>query len=133
MAEAVIVATARTPIGRAGKGSLRSVRPDDLATGVIRAVLDKVPALDPHTLDDIYLGCAEPRDEQGGNIARRVAVLLGLDDVPASTINRFCASSVQTARMAFHAIKAGEGHAFVSGGRRVREPVRRIRRGGCRR
>ncbi len=116
MVEAVIVATARTPIGRAGKGSLRSVRPDDLATGVVHAVLDKVPALDPHTLDDIYLGCAEPRDEQGGNMARRVAVLLGLDDVPASTINRFCASSVQTARMAFHAIKAGEGHAFVSGG-----------------
>ncbi len=116
MPEAVIVATARTPIGRAGKGSLRSVRPDDLAAGVIRAALDKVPALDPHGLDDIYLGCAEPRDEQGGNVARRVAVLLGLDDVPASTVNRFCASSVQTARMAFHAIRAGEGHAFVSAG-----------------
>ena len=116
MAEAVIVSTARTPIGRAGKGSLVDVRPDDLAAGVIDAALAKLPGLDPTTLDDIYLGCAEPRDEHGGNLARRVAVQLGLDTVPAATINRFCASSVQTARMAFHAIKAGEGHAYVSGG-----------------
>ncbi|HSK53662.1 MAG TPA: acetyl-CoA C-acetyltransferase [Jiangellales bacterium] len=116
MPEAVIVATARTPIGRAFKGSLASVRPDDLAVGAIRAALDKVPELDPVTLDDLYLGCAEPRDEHGGNMARRVAVQLGLDDVPAATVNRFCASSVQTARMAFHAIVAGEGHAFVSAG-----------------
>ncbi len=116
MPEAVIVATARTPIGRAGKGSLVDVRPDDLAAGVIDAALGKLPGFDPSTLDDIYLGCAEPRDEHGGNLARRVAVQLGLDNVPAATINRFCASSVQTARMAFHAIKAGEGHAYVSGG-----------------
>jgi acetyl-CoA C-acetyltransferase len=116
MAEAVIVAAARTPIGRAVKGSLKDVRPDDLAAGVIGAVLDKVPALDPTSLDDIYVGCAEPRDEHGGNLARRVAVQLGLDAVPAATVNRFCASSVQTARMAFHAIKAGEGSAFVSAG-----------------
>ncbi|HSK27647.1 MAG TPA: acetyl-CoA C-acetyltransferase [Jiangellales bacterium] len=116
MPEAVIVATARTPIGRAHKGSLASVRPDDLAAGVIRAALEKVPELDPTTLDDLYLGCAEPRDEHGGNMARRVAVQLGLDGLPASTVNRFCASSVQTARMAFHAIVAGEGHAFVSAG-----------------
>jgi acetyl-CoA C-acetyltransferase len=114
--EAVIVAAARTPIGRAGKGSLVDVRPDDLTAGVIRAALDQVPALDPAGLDDIYVGCAQPQDEQGGNLARRVGVLLGLDDVPAATVNRFCASSVQTARMAFHAIKAGEGHAFVSAG-----------------
>ncbi len=116
MPEAVIVSTARTPIGRAGKGSLVDIRPDDLAAGVIEAALAKVPGLDPATLDDLYLGCAEPRDEQGGNIARRVAVQLGLDGVPAATVNRFCASSVQTARMAFHAIKAGEGHAYVSAG-----------------
>ena len=116
MPEAVVVAAARTPIGRAGKGSLVDVRPDDLAAGVIRAALDQVAALDPAELDDIYLGCAEPRDEQGGNLARRVGVLLGLDGVPAATVNRFCASSVQTARMALHAIKAGEGHAFVSAG-----------------
>ena len=114
--DAVIVATARTPIGRAVKGSLAGVRPDDLAAGVIRAALDKVPALDPTTLDDLYLGCAEPRDEHGGNMARRVAVQLGLDGVPAATVNRFCASSVQTARMATHAIWAGEGDAFVSAG-----------------
>ena len=114
--QSVIVSAARTPIGRAGKGSLTQIRPDDLAAGVITAALAKLEALDPRTLDDIYVGCVEPRDEQGGNVARRIAVQLGLDDVPAATINRFCASSVQTARMAFHAIKAGEGHAFVSAG-----------------
>jgi acetyl-CoA C-acetyltransferase len=116
MPEAVIVSTARTPIGRAGKGSLVDVRPDDLSAGVIEAALAKLPGFDPETLDDIYLGCAEPRDEHGGNLARRVAVQLGLDGVPAATINRFCASSVQTARMAFHAIRSGEGHAYVSAG-----------------
>ena len=116
MPEAVIVAAARTPIGRAGKGSLVDVRPDDLAAGVISAALAQVPALNPADLDDLYVGCADPRDEHGGNVARRIGVLLGLDGVPAATVNRFCASSVQTARMAFHAIKAGEGHAFVSAG-----------------
>jgi acetyl-CoA C-acetyltransferase len=116
MNEAVIVAAGRTPIGRAAKGSLTTLRPDDLAAGVIEAVLGRLDGFDPHTLDDIYVGCAEPRDEHGGNMARRIAVQLGLDDVPAATVNRFCASSVQTARMAFHAISAGEGHAFVSAG-----------------
>jgi acetyl-CoA C-acetyltransferase len=116
MPDAVIVATARSPIGRAAKGSLVDVRPDDLAANVIQAALDKVPALDPRTIDDIYVGCAEPRDEHGGNMARRIAIMLGLDTVPAATINRFCASSVQTARMAFHAIAAGEGHVFISAG-----------------
>jgi acetyl-CoA C-acetyltransferase len=114
--QAVIVSAARTPIGRAAKGSLIQMRPDDLAAGVISAALARLEGCDPSTLDDIYVGCAEPRDEQGGNVARRIAVQLGLDNVPAATINRFCASSVQTARMAFHAIKAGEGHAFVSAG-----------------
>ncbi len=116
MTEAVIVAAARTPIGRAVKGSLADVRPDDLAAGVISAALGRLEGFDPAEFDDLYLGCAEPRDEHGGNMARRVAVQLGLDTVPAATVNRFCASSVQTARMAFHAIKAGEGHAFVSAG-----------------
>ncbi len=116
MPEAVIVATARSPIGRAFKGSLKDVRPDDLAGTVIRAALDKVPGLDPATLDDLMLGCAEPDGEQGVNMARRVAVALGFDSLPGTTVNRFCASSVQTSRMAFHAIKAGEGHAFVSAG-----------------
>ena len=114
--QAVIVAAARTPIGRAGKGSLRDVRPDDLAAGVITAALSQVPALDPGDLDDLYVGCAQPQDEHGGNLARRIAVQLGLDGVPAATVNRFCASSVQTARMASHAIWAGEGDAFVSAG-----------------
>jgi acetyl-CoA C-acetyltransferase len=116
MAEAVIVATARTPIGRAFKGSLTQIRPDDLALTAVRAVLDKVPDLDPAELDDLYLGCAEPWGEQGMNIARVVAVLAGLDHLPGATVNRFCSSSVQTTRMAFHAIKAGEGDAFISGG-----------------
>jgi acetyl-CoA C-acetyltransferase len=116
MTEAVIVAAARTPIGRAVKGSLATVRPDDLAAGVIASVLERLDGFAPETLDDIYVGCAEPRDEHGGNMARRIAVQLGLDGTPAATVNRFCASSVQTARMAYHAIKAGEGHAFVSAG-----------------
>jgi acetyl-CoA C-acetyltransferase len=116
MPEAVIVATARSPIGRAFKGSLTEVRPDDLAATVIRSALDKVPALDPTTLDDLMLGCAEPDGEQGVNMARRVAVQLGYDGLPGTTVNRFCASSVQTSRMAFHAIRTGEGHAFVSAG-----------------
>jgi acetyl-CoA C-acetyltransferase len=116
MAEAVIVATARTPIGRAFKGSLTQIRPDDLALTAVQAVLDKVPNLDPAELDDLYLGCAEPWGEQGMNIARVVAVMAGLDHLPGATVNRFCSSSVQTTRMAFHAIKAGEGDAFISGG-----------------
>ncbi|MGH8868814.1 MAG: acetyl-CoA C-acetyltransferase [Actinomycetes bacterium] len=116
MPEAVIVATARSPIGRAVKGSLKDVRPDDLTAQVVRAVLDKVPGLDPAELDDLMVGCAEPEGEQGLNMARRVAIMLGLDGLPGTTVNRFCASSVQTTRMAFHAIKAGEGDAFVSAG-----------------
>jgi acetyl-CoA C-acetyltransferase len=116
MPEAVIVSATRSPIGRAFKGSLRDVRPDDLAAVVVRAALDQVPALDPAEIDDLYLGCAQPCGEAGSNMARVVAVLLGLDRLPGSTVNRFCASSVQTTRMAFHAIKAGEGVAFVSAG-----------------
>jgi len=116
MAEAVVVATARTPIGRAFKGSLKEIRPDDLSVQVLQAVLDKVPSLDPKDIDDLYWGCAEPSGRQGANLARVITVLAGLDHLPGSTINRFCASSVQTTRMAYHAIKAGEGDVFVSGG-----------------
>ncbi|NNM46651.1 acetyl-CoA C-acetyltransferase [Knoellia koreensis] len=116
MPEAVIVSTARTPIGRAFKGSLKDIRPDDLSVQVLQAALAKVPALDPTLVEDLYWGCAEPSDKQGSNMARVIAVLAGLDHLPASTINRFCASSVQTTRMAYHAIKAGEGDVFVSGG-----------------
>jgi acetyl-CoA C-acetyltransferase len=114
--EAVVVATARSPIGRAFKGSLKDVRPDDLAATIVRSVLDKVPALDPADIDDLYLGCAEPWGEHGSNMARVVTVLLGMDHLPGATVNRFCSSSVQTTRMAFHAIKAGEGDVFVSAG-----------------
>ena len=116
MSEAVIVSTARSPIGRAFKGSLKDVRPDDLAVTVIAAALAKVPGLDPRLVQDLYLGCAEPSGEQGANMARVVAVLAGLDHLPGATVNRFCASSVQTTRMAFHAIKAGEGDIFISAG-----------------
>ena len=116
MPEAVIVATARSPIGRAGKGSLKDLRPDDLAATIVRAALDKVPALDRHTIDDVYLGCGLPGGESGFNMARVVNILNDMDDVPAATVTRYCASSVQTTRMAFHAIKAGEGEVFVSAG-----------------
>ncbi len=118
MPEAVIVATARSPIGRAGKGSLVDVRPDDLAAQVIRAALAKVPPVldDPSMIDDLYLGCGLPGGEQGFNLARVVAVELGYDALPGATITRYCSSSLQTTRMAFHAIKAGEGDVFVSAG-----------------
>src|ERR1019366_6383055 len=116
MPEAVIVSTARSPIGRAFKGSLKDVRPDDLAVAVITAALAKIPNLDPRLVQDLYLGCAEPAGEQGANLARVVAVLAGFDHLPGATVNRFCASSVQTTRMAFHAIKAGEGDIFISAG-----------------
>jgi acetyl-CoA C-acetyltransferase len=116
MPDAVIVATARSPIGRAGKGSLRELRPDDLAATIIRAALDQVPELDPREIDDLYLGCGLPGGEQGFNLARVVAVLLGYDHLPGATLTRYCASSLQTTRMAFHAIKAGEGDMFLSAG-----------------
>jgi acetyl-CoA C-acetyltransferase len=116
MPEAVIVAATRSPIGRAHKGSLTQVRPDDLAATIVRAALDLVPVLDPRELDDLYLGCGLPGGEQGYNMARVVAIMLGLDQLPAATITRYCSSSLQTSRMAFHAIKAGEGDAFVSAG-----------------
>jgi acetyl-CoA C-acetyltransferase len=116
MPEAVIVAATRTPIGRAFKGSLRGVRPDDLATDIVRAALAQVPQLDPASVEDLLLGCGLPGGEQGMNMARIVAVSLGLDEVAGTTVTRYCASSVQTTRMAFHAIKAGEGDVFVSAG-----------------
>ena len=116
MPEAVIVATARTPIGRAFKGSLRELRPDDLAATAIRAALDKVPDLDPAVIDDLYLGCGLPGGEAGFNMGRVVAVLLGYDHLPAATLTRYCASSLQTTRMALHAIRSGEGDVFVSAG-----------------
>ncbi|HZB67083.1 MAG TPA: acetyl-CoA C-acetyltransferase [Ornithinibacter sp.] len=116
MTEAVIVAAARTPIGRAFKGSLKDVRPDDLSVQVVRGLLDQLPSLDPSTIDDLYWGCADPSGKHGSNLARVVAVLAGMDHLPAATVNRFCASSTQTMRMAFHAIKAGEGDTFVVGG-----------------
>ncbi|MFF0577165.1 acetyl-CoA C-acetyltransferase [Streptosporangium saharense] len=116
MPEAVIVATARSPIGRAFKGSLKDIRPDDLTVQIVRAALAKVPQLDPATIDDLMLGCGLPGGEQGFNLGRVVATLLGLDGVPGTTITRYCSSSLQTTRMALHAIKAGEGDVFVSAG-----------------
>jgi acetyl-CoA C-acetyltransferase len=114
--EAVLVAAARSPIGRAVKGSLKDLRPDDLVAQMIRTALAQVPALDRHDVDDVYLGCGLPGGESGFNMARIVNVMNGMDDVPGATITRYCASSVQTTRMAFHAIKAGEGDVFVSAG-----------------
>jgi acetyl-CoA C-acetyltransferase len=117
MPEAVVVAASRTPIGRAAKGSLVDVRPDDLAAFAVADVLRKAPALDSGEVVDVIVGCGFPQEEQGMNLGRRVALLAGLPEtVPGTTVNRFCASSLQTVRMAFHAIRAGEGDCFVAAG-----------------
>jgi acetyl-CoA C-acetyltransferase len=116
MPEAVIVATARSPIGRAFKGSMTSIRPDDLTAQIVSAALTQVEQLDPSEISDLMLGCGLPGGEQGFNMARVVAVMLGYDKLPGTTVNRYCSSSLQTTRMAFHAIKAGEGDAFISAG-----------------
>jgi acetyl-CoA C-acetyltransferase len=116
MPEAVIVSTARSPIGRAVKGSLKDMRPDDLAVQMVRAALAKVPELDPAEVVDLILGVGQPAGESGNNLGRAVAVLSGMDHLPGVTVNRYCSSSLQTTRMAFHAIKAGEGHAYISAG-----------------
>ncbi|MEA3217822.1 MAG: acetyl-CoA C-acetyltransferase [Acidimicrobiia bacterium] len=116
MPEAVIVATARSPIGRAFKGSLVDMRPDDLSVQMIQAVLAKVPQLPPAEIEDLILGCGLPGGEQGFNMARVVSILAGLPDVPGTTVNRYCSSSLQTIRMAAHAIRAGEGDAFIAAG-----------------
>jgi len=115
MPDAVIVATGRTPIGRAMKGSLVSCRPDDLAALAIKEVLAKVPQLDPAEVEDVLLGCGQPAGEAGYNVARVAAILAGVD-VPGATVNRYCSSSLQTIRMAAHAIRAGEGDVFVAAG-----------------
>ncbi|MDX3529594.1 acetyl-CoA C-acetyltransferase [Streptomyces sp. ID05-39B] len=116
MPEAVIVSTARSPIGRAFKGSLKDLRPDDLTATIIQAALAKVPELDPRDIDDLMLGCGLPGGEQGNNLGRIVAVQMGMDHLPGCTVTRYCSSSVQTSRMALHAIKAGEGDVFISAG-----------------
>ena len=115
MPDAVIVATGRTPIGRAMKGSLVSCRPDDLSAQVIRQVLANVPRLDPGQVEDVLWGCGQPAGEAGYNVARVAAILAGID-VPGVTVNRYCSSSLQTIRMAAHAIRAGEGDVFLAGG-----------------
>ncbi|MGO8882504.1 MAG: acetyl-CoA C-acetyltransferase [Streptosporangiaceae bacterium] len=116
MPETVVVAAARSPIGRAFKGSMTSIRPDDLAAQIITAALAQVPQLDPADIEDLMLGCGLPGGEQGYNMARVVAVMLGYDSLPGTTITRYCSSSLQTTRMAYHAIKAGEGDVFLSAG-----------------
>ena len=116
MPEAVIVATARSPIGRAFKGSLTTIRPDDAVCQMVTAALAKVPQLDPADIADFMLGCGLPGGEQGYNMGRVVAILLGYDHLPGTTITRYCSSSLQSTRMAFHAIKSGEGDAFISAG-----------------
>jgi acetyl-CoA C-acetyltransferase len=117
MSEAVIVATARTPIGRAFKGSLIDYRADDLGGFIIQKLLEKVPAVDPSSVEDVIMGAANHAGEQGMNMARNMAALSGLPDtVPGTSVNRFCASSLQSIRMAFHAIKTGEGDTYVAGG-----------------
>jgi acetyl-CoA C-acetyltransferase len=114
--EAVLVAAGRTAIGRAFKGSLVEERPDDLTAHVVGEVLEQVPELDPHMVEDLLVGCGSPAGESGFNLARVIAVLAGLDDVPGVTVNRYCSSSLQTIRMAAHAIRAGEGDVFIAAG-----------------
>ena len=117
MSEAVIVSVARTPVGRAKKGSLAGDRPDDLMAFAIKESLAKIPEVDPGEIVDVMIGCGFPEQKQGMNLGRRAALLAELPQhVPGTTVNRFCASSTQTIRMAFHAIKAGEGDVFISGG-----------------
>src|SRR3954454_11650388 len=116
MSEAVIVATARSPIGRANKGTLTTIRPDDLAAQIIRALMAKVPAVQANDIEDLIMGIGQPAGEGGFNIGRITAILSGLGDVPGVTVNRYCSSSLQTIRMAAHAIKAGEGDCFIAAG-----------------
>jgi len=116
MPEAVIVSAARTPIGRANKGSLVDIRPDDMSATIIKAALDQAPGLDPNTVEDVIWGCGQPAGEAGYKIARVTAGLAGMAEVPGVTVNRYCSSSLQTIRMASHAIKAGEGDVFIAGG-----------------
>jgi acetyl-CoA C-acetyltransferase len=117
MPEAVIVDAIRTPIGRAVKGSLKSVRGDDLAAIPLKALIERNPQLDQLSIGDVMMGCGYGDRETGYNIGRMATLLAGIDyRVPGCTVNRFCASSLQTTRMAFHAIKAGEGDAYIAAG-----------------
>jgi acetyl-CoA C-acetyltransferase len=116
MPEAVIVATARSPIGRANKGSLASLRPDDMSAQILKALMEKAPQVQASDVNDVMWGIGQPAGEGGFNIARVISVLAGYDDIPGVTVNRYCSSSLQTIRMAFHAIKAGEGDCFIAGG-----------------
>ncbi|MCU1364556.1 MAG: acetyl-CoA acetyltransferase [Ilumatobacteraceae bacterium] len=116
MSEAVIVATARSPIGRANKGTMVSIRPDDLSAQIVRALLAKVPSVQASDIEDLIMGVGQPAGEAGFNIGRITAVLAGLDNVPGVTVNRYCSSSLQTIRMAAHAIRAGEGDCFIAAG-----------------
>jgi acetyl-CoA C-acetyltransferase len=116
MPEAVIVATARSPIGRANKGSLASLRPDDMSAQILKALMEKAPQVQAADVNDVMWGIGQPAGEGGFNIARVISVLAGFDDIPGVTVNRYCSSSLQTIRMAFHAIKAGEGDCFIAGG-----------------
>jgi acetyl-CoA C-acetyltransferase len=114
--EPVVVAAVRTPIGRAGKGSLTEMRGDDLGALAVRAALERVPQIAAEEIEDLMMGCGQPAAEQGFNIARVVAVLSGLRHLPGVTVNRYCSSSLQTVRMAAHAIRAGEGECFIAAG-----------------
>src|SRR5262245_37572077 len=116
MPEAVIVATARSPIGRAAKGSLVTMRPDELTALMVRAALDKLPQLDPSEIDDLMLGCGLPGGEQGFNMGRVAAILLGYDNLPGTTLTRSCGSMLPTTRLAMQAIKVAEGDVMISAG-----------------
>lgn len=130
MPDAVIVDGTRSPVGRAHKGSFKDVRPDDLGGYVVRKLLEKVPELDHSSIQDLMCGCGLPHGEAGFNVARPIVLLAGLPNtVPGTTVNRFCASSLQTIRMAFHAIKSGEGDTFISAGVESTSRVEALPRG----
>src|SRR5437763_14688238 len=127
MPEAVIVDAIRTPIGRGAKGSVKSGRADELAALPLKALIERNPALAPKSVGDVMMGCGYGEGESGYNVGRIASLLAGIDHhVPACTVNRFCASSLQTTRMAFHAIKAGEGDTYIAAGV---EAVSRVGRG----
>jgi len=116
MPEAVIVATARSPIGRANKGSLVSLRTDEMAAQIVRALMAKVPSVKGSDIEDLIIGVGQPAGEAGFNLGRMVALLAGIPEAPGVVVNRYCSSSLQTIRMAAHAIKAGEGDCFIAAG-----------------
>ena len=117
MREAVIVSAVRTAVGKAGKGTLRGTRPDDMAAAAIKGALERVPAVEPAMVEDVILGCAMPEAEQGMSVARIASLIAGLPNSAAAvTVNRFCASGLQAVAMAAQSIATGQAEVAIAGG-----------------